>query len=300
VLQLAAFVPIQKHVAANKREAPALILPTLLCYCAIASASPPQPAQTAARPPTETRTVRVFDLRTLSEPLTLVLRCTRLLPGAAGQVEIERGRVGLKVHLRADNLPRPSQLGPECLAYVLWAVTSEGRASNLGEIQLNGSEGRLSTKMVPSRFGLIVTAEPYFAVSRPSNTVVFEAALAPDSTAAVAVFRATCELLNATLGAQSNESGQRPAGDPGRLLVLEEARWAIAVAQKAGARQFAPETLATAEHLLKLAEDQQAHGATSKDVIDTGSEAVLIAEDARVLALKRQQRAPRSASEDGP
>jgi hypothetical protein len=297
------FPPISIHTSAERAKE-GLCLSSLIIVGVLqslaGSANPGQTAGLRESPSTETRSVRVMDFRSLTAPLTVALRYTALLPGAAGQAEIEPGRVGLKIHLIADELPPASQLRPECLTYVLWAVTPEGRASNLGEIQLSGAEGRLNTKMVPSRFGLIVTAEPYFAVSQPSKTVVFEADLAPGSTAVVSVTHASCELLTAPVGADIVAPSHPAAGDPGAPLILEEARRAIAVAQRAGAQQFAPETLATAEQLLQLAEDQEAHGAAKKDVIDTGSEAVLIGEDARVLAVKRQQRARQNASPNPP
>jgi hypothetical protein len=232
-----------------------------------------------------------MDYSALAAPLTLVFRYTTLVRGAAGQAEIDPTRIGLKIHGSFSKLPPASGLGPEYLTYVLWAVTPEGRAVNLGEISLAGDEGRISAKMVPSRFGLIVTAESYFAVSRPSNAVAFEADLSPGTKAAVAVSQASCELLTSPVGAQLSDSNPPAMNDPAAPLVIEEARRAIEVARRSGAQELAPETLATAEHLLQIARDQQAHGVPRKDVIDTGSEAVLVAEDARVLAERRQKRA---------
>jgi len=226
----------------------------------------------------------------LTSPLTVVFRYTTLVPGAAGQAEIDPSRFGLKIHGSFSKLPPASRLGLEYLTYVLWAVTPEGRAVNLGEISLAGDEGRISAKMVPSRFGLIVTAESYFAVSRPSNAVAFEADLPPGAKASVLVSQASCELLTSPVGAQLTDSSSRAVSDPAAPLVIEEARRAIGAARRSGAEELAPETLATAEHLLQLACDQQAHGVPRKDVIDTGSEAVLVAEDARVLAERRQKR----------
>jgi hypothetical protein len=241
-------------------------------------------------PRSEVRSVRVMDFRRLTVTLTVVLRSTSLVPRAAGQAEIEPAGSGvLKIHARVDRMPPASELGPECLTYVLWAVTPEGRASNLGEILLTGSEGRLNAKMRPSRFGLIVTAEPYFAVSQPSRTVVFEADLAPGASPVLPMSHANCELLTAPVGSEAADP-DHPANDPPALLI-EEGRCAIAVAKKAGAPEFAPDTLATAEQLLKRAQDLETQGAPRKDVIDTGSEAVLVAEDARVLAVERQKRA---------
>ena len=249
--------------------------------------------------PTEARSVRIMDLSTLAAPMTVVFRYTSLVPGAAGQAEIAPGRPSLRIHATVAKLPPASQVRPGYLAYVLWAVTPEGRASNLGEIDMTGAEGQLNTKMVPSRFGLIITAEPYFAVSRPGKAVVFEADLAPGE-AAVPLSQASCELLNSPAGTDPAGPDPPVASDPAAPSILEEGRRAIAVAKQAGAQQFAPETLATAAHLLQLASDQQARGLPRKDVVETGSEAVLVAEDARVLAVKRQRRAHENTAKTDP
>src|ERR1700739_1559162 len=76
---------------------------------------------------------------------------------------------------------RPAtSLGGEYLTYVLWAVTPEGRAVNLGEV-LPGDNGKdkLNVTTQLQAFGLIVTAEPYFAVTHPSNDVVAENIVSP-------------------------------------------------------------------------------------------------------------------------
>ncbi|HEV2380509.1 MAG TPA: hypothetical protein VG206_12030 [Terriglobia bacterium] len=257
-----------------------------LLYAVAATANPP-PSR-GASPANETRTVRVMDYTALSAPITVVFRYTALVPGAAGQAEILPSRIALRIHAAFSKLPPASRLGTEYLTYVLWAVTPEGRASNLGEIELTGADGRLNTKMAPSRFGLIVTAEPYFAVSHPGNAVVFEADLSPGATPTLPVTQATCELLSAA-GADLADPGPPAGSDPAAPLVIEEARRAIAVAQKSGAQELAAETLATAEHLLQLTRDLQARGAPRKDVVEAGSEAVLVAEDARVLSVKRRK-----------
>ena len=44
-------------------------------------------------------------------------------------------------------------------------------------------------------FGLVVTAEPYFAVSRPSDVVVMENVVRPDTVGKIEVIDAKYELL---------------------------------------------------------------------------------------------------------
>jgi len=213
----------------SNRSLPALCAGLLLCTLGF-------PASLLGLPESvETRSVRVMNYKGLTSPLTVVFRYTTLVPGAAGQAEIDPSRFGLKIHGSFSKLPPASRLGLEYLTYVLWAVTPEGRAVNLGEISLAGDEGRISAKMVPSRFGLIVTAESYFAVSRPSNAVAFEADLPPGAKASVLVSQASCELLTSPVGAQLTDSSSRAVSDPAAPLVIEEARRAIGAARRSGA-----------------------------------------------------------------
>src|SRR5215203_2667390 len=57
-------------------------------------------------------------------------------PDAAGDCA-EKGYI--EVDARFRKLQPPTRFGPEYLTYVLWAITPEGRATNLGEVQYDGS-----------------------------------------------------------------------------------------------------------------------------------------------------------------
>jgi hypothetical protein len=270
-----------------------LLLAGILC-CALMAASAGQtgsgaPAGLEASESAAFQ-VRIMDYDNVAAPLTIVFRYTPLVSGASGQAEILPGPTRWKLDTAFSNLPPASKLGSEYLTYVLWCVTPEGRTLNLGEVQLTGTDGHLDTKVNLRRFGLIVTAEPYLAVSRPNKAVAFEADVAPGSATAIPVSQVTCELLAAPIGAGTVQADPPRPTDPAEPLAIEEARRAIAVARAAGGKEYAPDTFATAERLLHLAEDQQARGVPRKDVVDTGSEAVFIAEDARVLAVTRRKR----------
>jgi hypothetical protein len=242
--------------------------------------------------------VRVMDFSSVPEPWTVIFRYTPLVNGAGGRAEVQRWKFAWKLHADFSNLPAASQLCGECLTYVLWSVSPEGRTSNLGEITLTGTEGSIDTKVSARRLGMIVTAEPYFAVSQPSKAVTLQADVGPGTTPTVPVTQVACNLRTLPLGVDPAASKPAGADDPAGPLLFEEARRAIAAARRAGAEQYAPDTLHTAEQLLRLAQDQQAAGAPKKDVTDTGSEAVLIAEDARVLAVTR--RAHQAPTSTGP
>jgi hypothetical protein len=103
----------------------------------------------------------------------IAMRGTDLLPTAHGMAKVksESGRVTVNLHV--EGLGSPSAFGPAYLTYVLWAIMPDGRPQNLGEILPNGKMDLTVTSPVPA-FGMIVTAEPYFAVSQPSDLVAMQ------------------------------------------------------------------------------------------------------------------------------
>jgi hypothetical protein len=99
-------------------------------------------------------------------------RGTELMPAARGDTKAESRLGSTKIGTHLVHMSPASQYGPEYLTYVLWAVTPEGRATNLGEVALEGDHANLLSSTDLQSFGLIVTAEPYFAVTQPSDVVV--------------------------------------------------------------------------------------------------------------------------------
>ena len=186
------------------------------------------------------------------------------------------------------NCSRPGKYGAEYLTYVLWAITPEGRTSNLGEILLSGTSGKLNVTTELQVFGLAVTAEPYFAVSKPSNLVVMENVVRKDTKGKIEEMDAKYELL---------ERGQyermvNPLAlkmDSKMPLELYEARNAVQIARATGADRFASDTFSKAENSLKQAEAYQARKAGRKPVTMAAREAVQTAEDSRAITVKRQE-----------
>jgi hypothetical protein len=297
-LEPASFTPIQ-DVKKSARKTVVLVGSLLVCFCAVA----PVPASSSgalSQAETVDLAVRVMDFSSLQAQPTMIFRYTPLVTGAAGQADLEPGKTGWKLHGALANLPAASKLGGEYLTYVLWSVSPEGRTTNLGEVLVAGTDGQIDAKIGTRHFGLIVTAEPYFAVSQPSKAVALQADVAPGATSGIPVTQVTCRLLTVPVGADPAAIGSSNASDPAGPLLFEEARRALAAARRAGAEQYASATLDTAEQLFRLAQDQQSRGAPKKDVTDTGIEAVLIAEDARVLAVARRVREARTSKESSP
>jgi outer membrane protein OmpA-like peptidoglycan-associated protein len=171
----------------------------------------------------------------------------------------------------------------------MWAITPEGRATNVGEVLLNGDKTKLDATTELQSFGLIVTAEPYFAVTQPSDVVVMENFVRKDTTGTIEQVDAKYELL---------QRGQytlnvSPADiKPQRLdakvpLELYEARNAVQIARWTGADKYASETFQKAVVGLENAEGYL-HGKAGRKPIGTvAREAVQMAEDARIITVKK-------------
>jgi outer membrane protein OmpA-like peptidoglycan-associated protein len=233
------------------------------------------------------RTAKAISYRNRSGATKIDFSGTALMPNAHGQAKVEGKKGYIEIEVEFRNLPEATQFGAEYLTYVLWAITPEGRTSNLGEILRNGTSGKLDVTTELQAFGLVVTAEPYFAVSRPSDVVVMENVVRSDTAGAIEPIDAKYELLQR--GQYEHLANVLDLRVNRKMpLELYEARNAIQIARTSGADRYATETFQKAESDLKQAEAYRARNAGSKPVTMTARHAVQTAEDARAIAVKRQ------------
>jgi outer membrane protein OmpA-like peptidoglycan-associated protein len=215
---------------------------------------------------------------------------TQLLPRAHGEAKVESKQGYIEIEVEFDELEPATKFGPEYLTYVLWAITPEGRATNLGEVLLNGTESKLNVTTELQMFGLVMTAEPYFAVSQPSDVVVMENRVRGETRGKFEAVEAKYELLKR--GTYVMTSGARTVGaferDEKAPLELDEARNAVRLSRAAGADRYAGDTFDRASALLQQAEESQERRRGRKSVVMVAREAVQRAEDARLIALQRQ------------
>ncbi len=221
---------------------------------------------------------------------------TALLPQAKGDATVSGEQGYIKISAKFEKLEAPSRFGPEYLTYVLWAITPEGRASNLGEVQFDGDDAKVSVTTELQAFGMIVTAEPYFAVTQPSDAVVIENVVRSgrDGTeGSVEAIQAKYELLKrgTYLMNQDAASYKMKAREPGAPLDLAEARNAVTLAQYAGADKFAAETYTKAAKLLADAEAAMAARRGGNAIMMPARQAAQTAEDARLISLQKQEEA---------
>lgn len=215
---------------------------------------------------------------------------TSIMPQAKGEAHVDSRHGRVVIAAKFDHLGPATAYGPEYLTYVLWAITPEGRAQNLGELPLNGDHAELDVTTDLQTFGMIVTAEPYFAVTQPSDAVVLENRVLPDTKGKVEEVTAKYELLpRGEYLIMGNPKHLEPVAHDKKVpLTLLEARNAVRLAEAAEADQYAPDSLAKAQASLDRAEDYYRRK-QGKPIGTAAREAAQNAEDARVIAIRRRE-----------
>jgi hypothetical protein len=242
------------------------------------------------------RTVKAVNYGHRTVPTKVDLRGTVLAPEARGEAKVESRRGAVEIDVQVSRLDAPARFGNEYLTYVLWAITPEGRSANIGELVLDpGNKGKLKVSTNLQVFALIVTAEPYFAVTQPSDVVVMENVIRPDTVGKVEEVEAKYELMprgHYTYVRPSREAAPAIAGKKmsmdqyEALLALYQALNAIQIARAAGADRDAGETMRKAEKLYEDARNLQSHNAASRQVIMMARQSAQTAEDARSISAK--------------
>jgi len=250
------------------------------------------------------RTVQAVNYQHRSGATKLDFAGTDLMPSANGEAEVNSKRGSIEIKAEFGNLEKPTAFGNEYLTYILWAISPEGRAVNLGEVLVGGNHrSKLVVTTDLQAFALIVTAEPYYAVRQPSDAVVLENVVREDTKGTTEAVNAKYELME--------RGGYIPTGykfDPVILnakLPLEffEARNALRIAQSEGAERYASDSY---QHAVQLMNDVDRY-ATRKHVdrkalIAVAREEVQTAEDARAISVRKideeRQANERQASAD--
>jgi outer membrane protein OmpA-like peptidoglycan-associated protein len=280
----------------NVKKTLLLVATIVLTFPALAQTS----SQTNVEPMSATPTFRVtvisrsvqavnYEHRSGSSKLDFA--GTDLMPSANGVAEVNSKRGSIAIAAEFGNLQKPTTFGNEYLTYVLWAISPEGRAVNLGEVLLGGNHrSKLSVTTDLQAFALIVTAEPYYAVRQPSNVVILENVVRQETKGTTEAVNAKYELME--------RGGYIPTGykfDPvimNAKLPLEffEARNALRIAQSEGAERYARDSYQRAVKLMDHADGYATDKhIDKKPLISVSREAVQTAEDARAIAVKKME-----------
>ena len=236
------------------------------------------------------RTTKAINYNHRSGSTRIGFRGTALMPEARGEAKVESKQGVIKIDAEMEKLGPATQFGREYLTYVMWAITPEGRATNVGEVLLNNSgKTKLDATTELQSFGLIVTAEPYFAVTQPSDVVVMENFVRTDTVGTIEEVDAKYELLKRGQYVLNVKPGDiRPRElNPKVPLELYEARNAVEIARWTGAEQYAGDTFQKAVVGLENAEGYLIGKAGKKPIGTVAREAVQMAEDARIITVKK-------------
>lgn len=238
------------------------------------------------------RTTEAVDYRDRGGTTQVDFKGTSLMPSVEGNARVtgHTGRLAIDATLR--HLAPPRSFGPEYLTYVLWAITPEGRPVNMGEVRPNDDgNSRIQVTSGLQEFGMIVTAEPYFAVTRPSNLVVAENIVRADTLGGNHPISAKFDLLEKGQYTVNINPEQLPATNADKRTPLEllEAENAIAIAEAAGAEQYAADTLGKAKAYLVQGQDYVRRKQGITPIGAVGRAATQAAEDARLLTLQKKQ-----------
>jgi outer membrane protein OmpA-like peptidoglycan-associated protein len=234
------------------------------------------------------REVRAVNYQHRSGATKIDFAGTDLMPLANGQAKVESKKGYIEIEVEFGNLQKPTIFGNEYLTYILWAISPEGRAINLGEVLVGDNHrSKLDVTTDLQAFALVVTAEPYYAVRQPSNVVVLENVIREDTKGTIQAINTKYELME--------RGGYIPTGykfDPVVLnsrLPLEffEARNALRIAESEGAGTYATDSYQRAVKLMDKVDGYATSRHTDRKVmIAAAREAVQTAEDARAIAVK--------------
>jgi outer membrane protein OmpA-like peptidoglycan-associated protein len=263
------------------------------------------PSETSPNPITQQNGIYIYRVKVVQRNLdcvnyihrsgstTIGFEGTPLLQGGKGEAKVTSERGGITIDAHFSGLTPANGFGKEYLTYVLWAISPDGRAQNLGEVLPAGTKNNIHVTTALQSFGMIVTAEPYFSVSQPSDVVVLQNVIQNDRTAGV------LEKVNANYyllprGTYAETAGSHTVSNPitrneRSPLELYEADNALRIAQETGADKYTPEIMQQAELDLRNASDIDGskHRDEKMEITDA-REAVERAEDARVATLRKQ------------
>jgi outer membrane protein OmpA-like peptidoglycan-associated protein len=254
--------------------------------CAAAALASAQ-TQTSV-PGTVTRTTKAVHYRLQGGSTKIDFQGTDLLQRATGEARVEGKKTNFQIEVKFQGLEDATKFGLEYLTYVLWAVSPQGRPVNLGEVSLDHGNAHVKAFTDMQSFGMIVTAEPYFAVTQPGNMLVMESA--PLAGTGTENIEARYELVTRGTYSSTNTHIQDAIFgiDSKTPLELFEARNALRIAHIAAADKYAASIIARASQQLMHAEEIYRQKQNKAAVEAAAKEATETAEEARMMAVKQK------------
>lgn len=267
------------------------VMASLVMPAQTTNAIPPMPAPpaaaVAAQPPPAAveNSVNAVNYGRLKGSTDMDFHGTSLMPGASGRADVKSKPGGTAIKAKFKDMPPASSFGGEYLTYVLWGVSTEGRATNLGELVIKDGKGKIKATDPLQTFAMVVTAEPYFAVTQPSAAVVMENVVTPEAASQAEPIVARYQIQKVEPYAVNMDPAGATVMDKNTPSEVYQARNAVRIAQAAGAPTFAQVAFAKAQADLAKAEIE---GASRKDRIMNARASIQSAEEARNTAAREQ------------
>jgi outer membrane protein OmpA-like peptidoglycan-associated protein len=234
------------------------------------------------------RTLQAMRFRQGSN-VKVMFQATDQMRGASGEAKLEGKKGTVTVDAKFQGLDEATKFGLEYLTYVLWAVSPQGRAESLGELVVEKGNARLKASTDMQTFGMIITAEPYFAVTQPGDTVVAES-IVPEGMAQGENIETKYELLGRGTYSATNQKIQNAIFGIDRTTPMQlfEARNAVRIAHIAAGEKYATSILAKADQLLMQAEMAYRQKQGRPAIESAARDTTQTAEEARVMAVKQR------------
>jgi outer membrane protein OmpA-like peptidoglycan-associated protein len=273
------------------------LLSALVVACVAAGVVPASAQQATSAPGLSSRKTSAvtYEARRTTK---IDLIGTPLMPRARGEAEIRTESSGpVRIKAKMRDLTPAHQFGPEYLTFVLWVIPPQGRAKNLGEVRLDDGENEIEATSDVQTFALIVTAEPYYAVTTPSEVVVLENAVRQDTRGHTSIATLSYEIVprGAYIAGGSFALPQPSRNEPPDV---QQARGAVAIAQIAQAEKFVPNGIDTARRLLAETEQLVKRDESKRDIISHARATVQAAEEARLQSIEARADADARAERD--
>lgn len=239
------------------------------------------------------RSIKAINFHHRQGSTELALVGTNLAPRAKGEAKVDSKTGATQIEINVDRMQPAGDIADEFLTYVAWAVTPEGRPQNLGEVFLDGDHAKLRAATELQSFGILITAEPYYAVTQPSDAVVMEGVVKPGTTGTITPIEAKYELMPRGMYISRLPAQQRVKwsveGKRAIPLDLLEARQAIAVARSMNSDKYAADTMKKAGTDLYNAESYLKSKGDFKKIQSLARNVTQLSEDARLIAVKKQE-----------
>src|SRR5450432_2700665 len=261
-----------------------LALITLAGLSALSAAAQNNPAATSP----VTRTTKAVNYRLRGNDVKVDFHGTDLMGSATGEARVAGKKSSVEIDAKFENLDDPTKFGLEYLSLVLWAISPEGRAVNLGELVFDHNNAHVKAITDMQTFGMIVTAEPYFAVNQPGNMVVLDNVIPAGSRQEN--IEARYELLGRGTYSSTNTHIQDAIFgiDHKTPRSMFEARNAVRIAHIAAADKYANTIIGKADLQLRTAEEAYTRKRDKGTIDSLARETVSTAEEARVMAVKQK------------